>query len=264
MAAARDAADLALVVAAAAEGGAEAMRYRARGGGAVREKPGGAGPVSEGDLAVNAVLEARLRGARPAYGWLSEESADDPARLAAGRVFIVDPIDGTRAYLAGDPAFAISVAVVEGGRAVAGAVHLPALGLSYAATAGGPATLNGAVLGPLEGAGLDGIEVLARRGALDPAHWPGGVPPVRRAFRASLAWRLCLVAEGRFGAMLTLAPAWEWDIAAGALIAERAGARVSDGAGAALRFNVATPRLGGVIAAPPGVHAALLARRRAG
>ncbi|MGL5008843.1 MAG: inositol monophosphatase family protein, partial [Paracoccaceae bacterium] len=102
--------------------------------------------------------------------------------------------------------------------------------------------------------------LLTSRPNLDPALWPGGVTPMRRTFRASLAYRMCLVAEGRHDAMLTLKDAWEWDIAAGALIAARAGAVVTDRAGRALPFNSPHPQTMGVIVAPPALHMGLMAR----
>ena len=135
--------DLALLEAAAREAGELALGYFGRPG-AVREKPGGHGPVTEADLAVDAMLRERLLAARPDYGWLSEESEDDPARLGASRLFVVDPIDGTRAFVAGQRFWAHSLAVVAAGEAVAGVVHLPMLGRTYAAVRGGGARLNGA------------------------------------------------------------------------------------------------------------------------
>ena len=107
---------------------------------------------------------------------------------------------------------------------------------------------------------LEGAQVLTTKTHLLPEKWPGGVPGVERHFRASLAWRFCLAAEGQFDGMLTLRDAWEWDIAAGSLIAERAGVVVTDRHGAALRFNTATARAEGVLALPPGPHAQALAR----
>ncbi len=250
--------DLALLTAAARRAGEVVAPYW-RNDPAVTIKADGS-PVSAADLAVNAALHAMLAAARPDYGWLSEETPDDGARLDRRKVFIVDPIDGTRAFLAGETAFAHSLAVAEGGRVTAAAVYLPMQDQLYAATADGAATLNG---GPIRASGrtvLDGATVLAARPMLSPEHWPGGVPPVTRAFRASLAWRLCLVAEGAFDATLTFRPAWEWDIAAGALIAGRAGARVSDRHGDAIAFNSADARADGMIAAPEPVWAGLRAR----
>ncbi len=251
-------ADLPLIVAAAEEAGQVALRYW-RKSPKSWEKPG-LGPVTEADLAVNDRLRGALRGARPDYGWLSEEDPDGPERLAAARVFMLDPIDGTRAFMAGEESFAVSLAVVEGGVPVAGVVHLPALRLTYAATAGGAATRNGQPIRASGQAGIAGANVLTTAGNLAPEFWPGGVPDLKRSFRASLAYRLCLVAEGRFDGMLTLRPAWEWDIAAGSLIAERAGAVASDRRGARLTFNAAHPQADGIVAAAPGLHGALLAR----
>lgn len=220
------------------------------------EKPG-QGPVTEADLAVNDALAALLRAARPGYGWLSEESADDPARIAADRVFIVDPIDGTRAFVAGEETWAHSLAVAERGRVVAGVVYLPVRDRMFAARADGPATLDGR---PIRAAAGPAPTLLATAATLAPQNWPGGVPATGRAFRASLAYRMALVAEGRFDGMVTLRPAWEWDVAAGTLLCERAGAVATDPAGGRLRFNAPVPQVPGVVAAGPGLHADLMAR----
>lgn len=226
---------------------------------AVWDKGGGAGPVSEADLAVNRMLESELRSARPDYGWLSEETPDTIERLDRERVFILDPIDGTRAFLDGDSSFAHSLAVAEQGRIVAAAVYLPAKDLLFTATRGGPALCNAAAVRVSSAAEAEGATMLTSKATFAPEHWPRGVPPLRREFRASLAWRLCLVAEGQFDAMMTLRPTWEWDVAAGALIVERAGGMVSDRTGGALVFNAPDPRLNGVLAAPAGLHAPLIA-----
>ncbi|EKE44911.1 inositol monophosphatase [Oceaniovalibus guishaninsula JLT2003] len=217
-------------------------------------------PVSAADIAVNEALERTLRDARPDYGWLSEESPDDPRRLTADACFVIDPIDGTRAYLDGKRDWALSLAVVRGGRPVAGVVHMPARDAVYAAAAGQGATLNGRPIAASGQADADGARTLASRPTYADTHWRGGVPAFQRHFRSSMAWRLALIGEGRFDAMLTLRPAWEWDIAAGALIAAEAGAAVTDRHGAALVLNSADRRANGILAAPPGLHRALLAR----
>ena len=257
------ASDLALIEAAAHAAGTVALRYWKLDP-RQWDKGDGAGPVSEADLAVNDLLHRDLMAARPDYGWLSEESADDPARLACARVFIVDPIDGTRAFLAGEDSFAISVAVAERGKVVAGAVYLPAKTRMYTATATGPAQMNGQPIAVSTLQDLAAAHVLTQKASLVPDLWPGGVPAVQRHFRPSLAYRLCLAAEGRFDAMLTLRDAWEWDIAAGVLIAERAGAVVTDRDAGALWFNSAARQTAGVIVAPPVLHAALMAARVGG
>ncbi|WP_128254931.1 3'(2'),5'-bisphosphate nucleotidase CysQ [Falsirhodobacter deserti] len=250
--------DLDLLIEAAREGGSIALRYWKRDP-RVWEKPGDLGPVTEADLAVNDALEQKLRQARPDYGWLSEESADDAARLTAERVFIVDPIDGTRAFMAGEDTFAISLAVAERGAVVAAAVYLPALDRLYAAD-GVAALRDGKRIRASTRKGIEGASLLTTRPNLMPEHWPGGVPQLRRSFRSSIAFRMCLVAEGRHDGMLSLRDSFEWDIAAGDLIARRAGASVSDRRGAGLVFNQPRPLAAGVLAAAPGLHDALLRR----
>jgi myo-inositol-1(or 4)-monophosphatase len=251
--------DLSLLLAAAEHAGRIALRYWRRAPEAWNKHDDS--PVTEADMAVNRMLQADLTAARPGYGWLSEETPDSAARLSCERVFVVDPIDGTRAFIAGETAFSHALAVVENGVPVAGVVHLPAQGVTYAAAAGRPATRNGQPVACSATASPDGASALMSSAALAAEHWPGGVPGLRRHFRASLAWRFCLVADGSFDALLTVRPAWEWDIAAGALIAGRAGAVVGDAAGRALVFNRPVPQAAGVIAAGPALHRALMARR---
>lgn len=217
-------------------------------------------PVTLADKAVNNALEHHLRQARPDYGWLSEESTDDDARLDAERVFIIDPIDGTRAFIEGGQTWSHALAVVEKGEVVASVVYLPMKERLYAASLGGGARLNGSPIRVSRRDSAIDAEVLATRPSMEERHWPRGVPQLRRSHRPSLAYRLSLVAEGRFDAMFTFRPSWEWDIAAGALILEEAGAKVSDRRGARLRFNRAVPQNDGVLAANPALHADFLDR----
>lgn len=253
--------DLALLIDAAEDAARIALRYWRKHPKAW-DKPDSAGPVTEADLAVNAALAQRLRNARPGYGWLSEETTDTPDRLTRERCFIIDPIDGTRAFIAGEDTFAIAIGVAERGVMRAGVVCLPALKRLYAAHGDGAATLNGVALTASAATNPDGARVLTTAPNMAPQHWPGGVPDLKRSFRPSLAYRICLVAEGRHDAMVTFRDAWEWDIAAASLIAERAGAVVTDARGGALRFNAAHPLAAGVIAAGPGLHGPLLARTK--
>lgn len=250
--------DLVLVTQAAELAGEIALRHF---GNAPRawDKGQGHGPVSEADLDIDAALRDLLLRARPDYGWLSEETPDTPNRLALERVFIIDPLDGTRAFLDGQDGFAHPVCVVENGRPVAAAIHLPRLGHTYSAALGAGAFRNGQPIHVSDT--VSAASVLAARSQLDAPNWPGGVPDLMRHFRPALAWRLALVAEGTFDAMLTFMPAWHWDIAAGALIVAEAGGLVSDPSGAPLVFNTPIPRAPGVIAANPALHGTLLARR---
>ena len=256
---AADAADRDLLIEAALEAGRLARRLATRDL-EVRDKGAGQGPVTRADLAVDAMLRETLTAARPGYAWLSEETPDTPARLTADRVFVVDPIDGTRSFIAGEPTWAHALAVVEAGVPVAAAIHLPMKDRLYAAALGAGATRDGWPIAPSDRTELEGAEVLATKPNFRDEHWSGGAPPVARRFVSSLAFRLALAAEGRFDAMLTLRDAWEWDVAAGVLLVTEAGGRATTRGGAALRFNNPHPKVAGVIAGGAAVHAALASR----
>ncbi len=251
--------DLALLIDAARHAGDIAMRFWRRDP-KVWDKGGEHGPVTEADLAVNDMLKQTLLVARPDYGWLSEETPDTTTRLSAQRVFILDPIDGTRAFVAGEDNFAVSLAIAEAGRVTAGAVIMPAKNRLYTGEIGGPALCNGAEIRAGVREDLMGSNLLATKANMEPDHWPGGVPDLKRSFRTSLAYRLCLAAEGRYDGMVTFRDTWEWDIAAGSLICECAGAKVTDRTGAALRFNSPQAMTSGVIATNPVLHKAIMAR----
>ncbi len=219
------------------------------------------GPVTEADLAIDTMLRETLLGARPDYGWLSEETEDDPARLSAETVFICDPIDGTRAFIEGQRSFAHSLAVVRGGQVTAGVVFLPMRDKLYAAARTHGATLNGQPLRVTRATTPAQATFLTTKANLTPEHWPNGVPDVGRAYRPSLAYRMSLVGEGRFDGMMTFRPTWEWDIAAGALIIEEAGGRATDSRGKTLGFNGQSAQVDGVLAGAPDVHRTLVAQR---
>jgi len=250
--------DLALLIGAAQIAGDIARRHF---GAAPRtwDKGDGAGPVTVADLEVDEALRMHLCGARPGYGWLSEETPDTPARLSRRNTFIIDPIDGTRAFIDGARDWSHSLAIARDGIVTAAVVYVPLRDALYAAAEDTPATCNGAPIAVTTRTDLDGADVLSNRPALDPGHWRGGPPPVKRHFRSSLAYRLCLVAQGRFDAMLTLRGAWEWDIAAGALIVAAAGGTVTDRRGQPPAFNTPGRQADGLVAAG-GLHGPLLAR----
>ena len=249
--------DLKLLLDAAADAGGIALKYF-QNDPEKWDKDDGQGPVTVADLEINAMLETRLQSARPNYGWLSEESEDNAKRLACERVFILDPIDGTRAFIQGHENFAHSFAVAEKGVVTAAVVHLPAKKMTFAATLGGGATLNGKPIVPSDVTTLEEAEVLVAKPMMDARHWPGGVPPVKRNFRSSLAYRLSLVANGRFDGMFTFRPAWEWDVAAGDLICTEAGAAVFDAKGRKPIYNSAGAKIPGMVACAPALRAPFL------
>ncbi|NOD86172.1 3'(2'),5'-bisphosphate nucleotidase CysQ [Ruegeria sp. HKCCD6119] len=251
--------DLPLLIEAALEAGKIATRYS--GTQAQRwDKPDGAGPVTEADLAVNTMLEERLCSARPGYGWLSEESEDSTDRLDRSSTFIIDPIDGTRSFAEGARTWAHSIAVADNGVVTAAVIYLPMRDLLYTAAQGQGASLNGKTITTSDTAELLQSEILAAKPNLDARHWRDAqAPEFERAYRPSLAYRMALVAQGRFDGMLTLRPSWEWDIAAGDLIIREAGGVCSDRTGRRLIFNNMHPRLNGVIAASASIHQQLSA-----
>lgn len=251
--------DLDLLVRAAEAAGDTALTYS---GETARrwDKPDGAGPVTEADLAVNDALERILCAERPDYGWLSEESEDDATRLDKDAVFIVDPIDGTRSFVEGSSTWAHALAIAKQGVVTAAVIYLPMRDLMYVASAGQGARCNGAPISPSDRGVLDDSVILAARPTFDARHWDGDVPNIRRAYRPSLAYRMAVVAEGRFDGMLTLRKTWEWDVAAGDLILREAGAQCSDRFGDALRFNNKEPFVQGIVAGGDVVSAELLGR----
>jgi myo-inositol-1(or 4)-monophosphatase len=242
-------------IARALEQAAGILRRYTPGAVAADEKAPG-DPVTEADCAVDAVLRSLLP--RDDEGWLSEETADDLVRLERRRVWIVDPLDGTREFVAGIPEWCVSVGYVEEGRAVAGGICNPATretilgsrdgGVLYN---GGPATLSGR-------SDLTGGLVLASRSEVRRGQWdhyrnaPFSVRPM-----GSVAYKLGLVAAGRADATWTLAPKHEWDVAAGVALVLAAGGQVHLPGGKKLRFNREKPLLDGLAAYPPALEASV-------
>lgn len=248
--------DLELLIAGAREAGQIAMGHF-RADPQVWDK-GEAGPVTEADLAVDAHLRSLFCEARPDYGWLSEETEDDTDRLSKDRLFIVDPIDGTRAFVAGQDTWGHSIAVAENGQPTAAVVYLPAEDLIYAAALGQGSTCNGKRLAVTDRNELTGAHVLSNKTNMKPPFWREA-PDVEITFRPALAYRMALVAEGAFDAMLTLRPTWEWDVAAGTLLISEAGGVARDQKGDTLRFNNPGAQVQGVIGANPAISDAILA-----
>ncbi|UDL91308.1 3'(2'),5'-bisphosphate nucleotidase CysQ [Mesorhizobium sp. PAMC28654] len=216
--------DLSLLRDAAREAGVIAMRYF--GNSPQVWMKGGTSPVSEADHAADAYLRDALLAARPDYGWLSEETADNPARLSARRTFVVDPIDGTRGFLEGQRTWCVSVAVVENGRTLCGVLECPAMGETYWALPGEGAFKNGrriTVRKPGQMAEIAGPKPMVD---LMPADWRSRLQ--RAPYSPSLAYRLAMIADGALDATFVKTNAHDWDIAAADLILREAGGQLLD------------------------------------
>ncbi len=242
---------LATLVAAAQRGGEIAMEYFRAGAtthASVSYKVGDS-PVTEADFAVDAALKAILRAAFPHAGWLSEETEDDSDRLARDTVLVLDPIDGTRAFMRGDPCWAVAVALLEGGRPVAGVIHAPALGETYAAARGAGATLNGAIVRAASAATLEGARVGGPRGLRLALAEKSGFRAEAGPPSPSLAYRLASVAAGRLEIGLAGPGSHDWDIAAADVILHESGAGLVEG-GSRVRYNQPSTRHDALVAAP--------------
>jgi len=205
-------------------------------------------PVCDIDLAADALLRERLMAIDPEAGWLSEETADSADRLNCVRVWVVDPIDGTRDYVRGREGWAVSIALVEGGRPVLAVLDAPARAEHWRAQAGGGAFRNGRPLRASQRLALPGARVPA-----DALPRPDA-DLVMVAKPNSIALRIAMVAAGEADLLATLKWGHEWDIAAAALIAQEAGATVTDALGRPLRYNSTRGEQFGVLATAPAIH----------
>jgi myo-inositol-1(or 4)-monophosphatase len=214
-------------------------------------------PVTEADRALDAVLRKELL--REGEGWLSEESVDDPVRLERSRVWVVDPLDGTREFVKGIPEFCVSIGFVEDGRPVAGGIYNPATDEAFLGSIDSGVTYNGKPSQPSQRKCLDGALVLASRSEVKRGEW--------RAFEnagftirpmGSVAYKLALVSAGLADVTFTLTPKNEWDVAAGAALVLSAGGFVSTLEKTPLRCNNKNPLLSGLLASGPYLKEELL------
>lgn len=218
-------------------------------------------PVSEADIVLDRFLHSALTTARPDYGWLSEESADNRARMDRRRLFIVDPIDGTRGFIKGEDAWSVSVAVIEDGVSIAGVIYAPARDEMYEAAQGYGAFLNGK---PLVRRCFPGrAPLIPAPGAVHHELQAAGLDYSRGPAYPSLAYRLAQVATGKLDAAVARRGSQEWDVAAAAVILEESGIAFDDVCMGALRFNREDTRLGALAAVAdlslkPMLHAALI------
>lgn len=211
-------------------------------------------PVSQADLEVDGFLKHELGKLLPSAGWLSEETGDDLSRLDKNLIWVVDPIDGTRDFIRGRKGWAVSVALVSGGKPLIGILEAPARGESWVAVAGQGATLNGETLHSSQCAVFSGCRVPAdvlMREDQD-------LTTVERP--NSIALRIAMVGDDRADLVATLRWGFEWDVAAATLIAREAGAAVSDAFGEALGYNKRDPRAFGLLVSAPAIHAQAVER----
>ncbi len=244
---------------AALAAGALALPYFRRGGATsarIATKAGGS-PVTEADHVVDRFLAERLQTSFPQAGWLSEESLDGPERLTRPRVLIVDPIDGTRGFIEGDCRWTICVALAIDGRPVAGVVHTPALGETYAAGHGVGAFLNESRLQPRPRSAEAALRVAGPK-LLVEAIRRQGLPVQRETAGPSLAYRFAQMAAGRVDASMAAVNSHDWDLAAVDIVVHEAGGLLSGLDFNALIYNRPLPRHGILIAAPADLHGRLI------
>jgi myo-inositol-1(or 4)-monophosphatase len=218
---------------------------------------GASSPVSEADIAVNELIASRLKAATPDYGWLSEESTDDDLRLGKRLVWIVDPIDGTRGYLAGREDWCVSVALVEGERPVLAAVFAPASDEFFFAERGRGARLNGAPIHATSGTSFDFSRMAGPKPLIERLNRSSGeISPHPRI--ASLALRLCRVAHGTLDAAFAGGQSHDWDLAAANLIVQEANGNMTALSGDAILYNRRELTHGVLVAAGRDRHATII------
>jgi myo-inositol-1(or 4)-monophosphatase len=222
---------------------------------------GSSSPVSEADIAVNDLLEQRLRPARPAYGWLSEESADDEDRLAKRLVWIVDPIDGTRGYLAGHQDWCVSVALVEESAPLLAAVFAPASNEFFFARRGQGATRNDGALQATSGTALNFARIAGPKPLVERLRTESGEITLHPRI-GSLALRLCRVADGHLDAAFAGGQSRDWDLAAAHLIVQEANGRMTALSGEGISYNRREVTHGVLVAAGRDRHASIVSHFR--
>jgi myo-inositol-1(or 4)-monophosphatase len=221
------------------------------------EYKAGHDPVTEADRAVDAVLHKELL--RDGEGWLSEETVDNFTRLQKNRVWVVDPLDGTREFVAGIPEFCVSVAMVENGLPVAGGICNPVTNEIFLGSLDSGVTYNGKPVQASRRSSLDGASILASRSETKRGEWKRFEnAPFKMRPMGSVAYKLALVAAGLADATFTLTPKNEWDVAAGAALVESAGGFVRTLDNLPLRCNNKSPLLPGLLAGGPLLHDQLL------
>jgi myo-inositol-1(or 4)-monophosphatase len=245
-----------VAVQAARDAGAIVRRYY-ESGVEVREKSPDS-PVTKADLEANAAIRRLISASFPEDGWLSEETADSTERLGRRRVWVVDPLDGTKEFIAHIPEFCVCIALTEAGRPVVAVEYNPAADRLYVAVRGEGTTVNGARARVSATARVPEAVVLASRSEDKRGEWDAFKPRCRVKLTGSVAFKLAELSTGAGDATFTLTPKNEWDICAGTLLVEEAGGRATDLHGKPLVFNQPSPLRPGMIASNGVLHAGLL------
>ncbi len=218
---------------------------------------GTSSPVSEADIAVNELIAEKLRSATPDFGWLSEESADDQERLTRPSVWIVDPIDGTRAFLAGREDWCVSVALVENTKPILAAVFAPVSDEFFFARRGQGSRLNGAAIRATPGTALDFSRIAGPKPLVERLNRSGNEISLHPRI-GSLALRLCRVAQGRLDAAFAGGQSHDWDLAAANLIVQEANGSMTALSGDAILYNCQQVTHGVLVAAGRDRHARIV------
>ena len=217
----------------------------------------GGSPVTEADIGVDTFLRVRLSALLPEAAWLSEETVDDALRLSRRFVWVVDPIDGTRAYMSGSPDWAVCVALLDAGMPVLGVVHAPACKATYTASLGGGALLNGAPIATSKLSTLAGARIAGPKPMLDALGRTEDFQPVEKI--PSLALRLARIADATIDGGLISPDARDWDLAAADLILREAGGQLNAPDGQPASYNREVPMHGMLVASGDALAGPLLA-----
>ncbi len=232
-------------------------KYYHRGGYEIGSK-GKDNPVTQADLEADRALKGFLHTAFPHYGWLSEETVDSAARLKCSRVWIVDPLDGTKEFIKGIPEFVVAIALVEDGEPVLGVTYNPIRRELIWGARGAGCHLNTRATSVSRKRSLKGAKVLASRSETARGEWEPFKGILRVSPTGSVAYKLAMVAVGKADATFTRSPKSEWDVASGAALIEIAGGTVTDIDGKPLRFNRRNVKLKGMVADNGLLHKELM------
>ncbi|MGH7858239.1 MAG: inositol monophosphatase family protein [Candidatus Binatia bacterium] len=254
--------ELEIAISAAREAGAIVRSLYGKGGPVVEKGDRDDSPLTEADTRANQAIHAAIGAAFPGDGWLSEESRDSKERLSKRRVWIVDPLDGTKEFVRHIPELAVCVALVEDGAPAVGVTYNPITEELFAAERGGGATLNGRPIRVSDRPELAGATFLASRSEDERGEWDEFKPRFRVVLTGSVAYKLALISAARADATFTLTPKSEWDVCSSVCIIEAAGGKVTDLEGRPVRFNNEKTRLTGLVASNGKLHEEILERLR--